>query len=450
MVNRMRKSLLILILIMANTHFSQPLHSKINNYVSTYVNTADFSGTILITQEDSIIYSNSFGFANKSFNVENDIHTKFMIGSISKQFTAVGILKLEKDGKLNTEDLLSTYFPSWNDAENITIHQLLTHTSGITDIFNLHDFSLLSCQNISLDSLVRLIQKEELLFEPGQSYQYSNGGYAILAKIIEIASNSTFDSFMTENILEPLELYSTGHRGSSEIIQSLAVGYDPLGYDKLVLTDYVDNELLKGSGSLYSNVYDIMKWIEMLKRKSFLDEESYQKLFDNYGNNYGYGISIYNSFGRTVFGHDGRINGFIADYLHYAEDDITIIILGNIQTGVADFFRRDLAAIIFGKDFKSRAKTIPPSTDSPEWTNDVYGSYSFGPNFIVTVKNIDGLIKAKANQGSYSELVLLDNGKFFSRTLYSYIEFVKDSNGKIKKMIWTNNEGNRFEGSKID
>ena len=444
----MKNIIIIIIVFTLQFAYTQSITENIDAYVSSYVETGDFSGCVVIVQGDSIIYTNSFGMANRSFDIKNTKKTKFMIGSISKQFTAVGILKLEEKGLINTEDTLSKYFPEYSIASQITIEQLLTHTSGIGDIFNLPDFSTLSCKQVSLKQLSDLVLNQKLLFTPGTQYQYSNGGYAILAQIIEQVSQKSYADFMQQTIFKPLGMLATGHKKYNEVVNNLAVGYDPLGYDKSVITDFVDNELLKGSGSLYSNVIEMQKWITMFKDSGFLSESSYNKFFKNYGNNYGYGISVYKSFGKKVFGHDGRINGYIADYLHYIEDDISVIILGNIQTGVADFFRRDIAAILFNEEYQSGAKTIPAASQYPSYVEQALGSYSFGPNFIVYVEMIDGLVKAKANEGNYSELVPLSNGKFFSRTLYSFIDFVSGDDGKIKKMVWTNNDGNSFEGTK--
>jgi CubicO group peptidase (beta-lactamase class C family) len=296
--------------------------------------------------------------------------------------------------------------------------------------------------------LAQLVLEAELNFEPGSQYQYSNGGYAILAEIIEKVSGKSYQEYLDEKIFKPLNMNSTGHHKGSDVVPNLAVGYDPLDYEIVKISEYLDPELLKGSGSLYSTVYDMQIWINSIKNKSLLTKESYDKFLYNYGNNYGFGISLYKSFDQEVFGHDGRVNGYIADYLYYKDSGISIIILGNIQTGVADFFRRDIAAIVFDKEFKSRAKTILPEKEIITNKKAILGAYSFGPNFKVYVEEIDGYIQARANEGGSSELVLLKDGRFFNRTLYSYIDFVRDKDGKVNKMIWTNNDGNSFEGTK--
>ncbi|MBT8237561.1 MAG: beta-lactamase family protein [Croceitalea sp.] len=427
---------------------AQNIIADIDAYANTYLSTGDFSGCIRISKQDSILYKNCFGYANHSFKIPNDKNTKFKIGSVSKQFTAAAILLLEQQNQLKTTDALSEYFPTIANAAKISIEQLLTHTSGLPDIFNIQDFNIFSCQDLEISTLATIVLESDLQFEPGAQYQYSNGGYAVLAAIIEKISGKTYGAYLKEHIFDPLKMMDSGHGDTNQVITKLAEGYDPKGYDSLKLTEFIDPELLKGGGSLYSTLADLQSWINSIKNETLLSPASYKKFLNDYGNGYGYGISIYSSFDKAVFGHDGRINGYIADYLHYREDDITVLILGNIQTGVADFFRRDVAAIVFGQDYKSRAKTERPASNSPTKIQALLGSYSFGPNFKVYVELFDGVVQARANEGGYSELVPLEDGRFFSRMLYSYIDFKADTNGSISKMLWTNNNGNTFEGLK--
>ncbi len=427
---------------------AQDIADQVTAYANSYASTNDYSGCILITKKGKTIYENCFGKASHSFNISNSKNTKFKIGSVSKQLTAAAILLLEQEGLLKTSDTISKFYPNSTNSQNITIQQLLTHTSGISDIYDISGFNTMSSQKVSIAQLVKLVIERDLNFEPGSQYQYSNGGYAILADIIERVSGATYQTYLKQNIFEPLNMKATGHEKGNLVVPNLAVGYDPLDYNKVKVTDYLDPELLKGSGSLFSTVVDLQTWINSIKEQSLLSKTSYEKLLNNYGNNYGYGISVYNSFDQAVFGHDGRVNGYIADYLHYIDSDITIIILGNIQTGVADFFRRDIAAIVFTKAYKSRAKTIPPEQKSLESQQDILGTYAFGPNFKVYVEEREGSIQARANEGGYSQLIHLQDKRYFSRTLYSYIEFAKDENGMVQKMIWTNNDGNSFEGTK--
>jgi CubicO group peptidase (beta-lactamase class C family) len=442
------KPFTLLLLLLSLLSYSQDIPTAISSYASSYADTGDFSGCILVTKSDGLLYQQCFGLANEEEALENTPATRFMIGSVSKQFTSTAILLLEEQGLLHTGDTLSRFFDISDSASGITLEQLMTHTSGVPDIFNVPNFNNLSAEKINLKGLTDRLLQMPLDFDPGTQYQYSNGGYALLAQIIEQVSGVTFGDYISKNICIPLQLKHTGHNMSSDSIKNLAVGYDPVGYESKRITEFLDPELLKGSGSLYSTTEDLNKWITSIKTKSLLSNASFEKFLNDKGNNYGFGISVYTSFDKNVFGHDGRINGYIADYLHYIEDDISVIILGNIQTGVSDFFRRDIAAIIYNKAYKSRAKNTPPLERSSIPPKELEGVYAFGPNFNVYVEIKDGSIHARANEGGYSELVPLADNRYFSRTLYSYITFVRNEELKIEKMLWTNNDGNTFEGIK--
>lgn len=423
---------------------AQDLTAQIDAYVQSYADTNDFSGCVRIVKQDSLLYDACVGNANLSTELKNSQTSRFRIGSISKQFTAAAILRLEEMGKLTTVDTLSRFFPEHEVARNITLEHLLTHTSGVQDIYTVEGFNTLSDMGLQISDLAKKVLELPLAFKPGVQYQYSNGGYALLAVVIEKVSGMDYSAFLKQELFETLEMKNTGHGETTD----LATGYEPLDYEDLKVTEYLDPELLKGSGSLYSTPGDLQKWIESIKMRSLLSKYSYGKFMKDYGNSYGLGISVYQSFDYSVFGHDGRINGYIADYLHYQEPDVSIIITGNIQTGVADFLRRDLAAIVFGKTYKSRAKSGLPETDPERKAVDISGTYAFGPNFKVYVEMRDGRYQARANEGGYSELVLLQDGSYFNRTLYAHIRFLRDDKDQINKMLWSNNDGNQFEGIK--
>ena len=435
---------LTILLFISHSLHAQVLKEKVETYLQSYVQTKDFSGCVRIIKKDTVLFDACFGYADKSNGLKNSQATKFKIGSISKQFTAAAILRLEEMGKLTTDDSLIRFFPDHEVTQGITIEQLLTHTAGVQDVYSVPGFNTLSKQNLTISDLAEKVLKLPLVFQPGSQYQYSNGGFALLAVVIEKASEMEYGEFLKQELFDTLEMEQTGHGD----VASLATGYEPLDYEDLKVTEYLDPELLKGSGSLYSTTEDLQKWIQSIKSRSLLSKYSYGKFMKDYGNSYGLGISVYRSFDHSVFGHDGRINGYIADYLHYQEPDVSIIITGNIQTGVADFLRRDLAAIVFEKEYTSRAKAGVPEHDPVRKMADISGTYSFGPNFKVYVDSDSGRYMARANEGGSSELVLLNDGRYFSRTLYAHIQFVRDDSGKITKMIWINNDGNQFEGLK--
>jgi len=419
-----------------------------DNYLEAYAQRGDFRGCVSIQEKDDIVYQRCIGRADEIGNTPNQPRTAFMIGSISKQFTAAAVLRLQEEGMLTLSDSLEQFFTDTPVPKGITIQHLLTHRSGIQDLFNLPELDSLSDAGASIEKVARKLLSLDLGFPPGTQYQYSNGGYAVLASIIEQVSGMDYGAYLFRSVIKPLGMKRTGHPLDPVLVPNLAVGYDPAGANSVKKAPLLSTEVLKGSGSLYSTVEDMWIWIQSLRDRSFLAKASYEQMFSDYGNGYGLGISVYNSFENDVFGHDGRISGFIADYLHYENADRTVIVLGNIQTGVADFFRRDLAAILFQADWTlpdQRGKPIALGLDELQRYT---GTYAFGPQFNVYVELREGTLQARANQGGYAELIPLEDGRFFTRTLYAYMRFTEDEQGRIIRLEWMNNDGHSFAGQR--
>ncbi len=427
------------------------LESKIDSYLQPYVETGDFSGSILISKSDDILFSKGYGFADISHNIANTPQTKFKLASVSKQFTAAAILILEQDELLKVDNTIDKFISDYPQGEKITLHHLLTHTSGIPDIFSLPNYYKKKNLSVTLEDVVNWIKEQPLEFQPGERYSYSNSGYNLLAYLIEKVSGLSYVEFLSKHIFALLEMKNSGEYQYKKIIRNLATGYDPSGFTGLVHAPHSSDVIHRGSGSLYSTVEDLHKWLKVgLQTNKVLNASSRKKMLANQRNAYGYGISVYKVFGMRVYGHDGRMPGYIADVMHYIENDISIIFLGNIQTGVGDFLRRDLAAIVFDKDYEVRAKTGLAVADFKlEDVKDLLGVYQFAPTFKVSVRLNHGKILARANQGESAEMILLSDGSYMCRVLYAYISFEKNEHGKINKITWVNNDGNSFTGSKV-
>ena len=440
----------IIVFISINCGYTQTVHSLIDQYISTYVEGGDFSGCVKIVKSDTTFFSECYGWQDKEKKIRNSSETKFMIGSISKQLTAFAMLKLSERGKLKLSDPISKFVKTPGDKSKITILQLLTHTSGIKDIFAIPGFQDLSEKQISKKQIVDTLLQLQLDFLPGSQYQYSNGGYTLLSHIIEKVSNLTYSQFINSAVFDPLQLNDFAGQIDRSKLENLATGYEPLKYKEIHPTVAIHPLLIDGSGSLYSSIDDLCKWIQILKERTFLSSESYDKLFTDYGNSYGLGISVYQTRNGPVFGHDGRINGFIADYLHYEKSDVTIALLGNIQTGVADFFRTDIAQIVLqNKSIPSRAKKVLPAKSHHHPLQSIVGSYSFGPSLVVHITAENQSLLAQANEGGTSELIPLIDGSYFSRTLYAGIRFIMDDKEMASGIEWISNDGRSFKGKRI-
>ncbi len=419
---------------------SEELRSVIPDVVRPYVEARDFMGVIGIGREGEQPLILAYGLASVELDVPHSVDNIFMIGSVSKQFTGVAILLLEEDGRLSVEDPVSKFLPEFGNGDRITIAQLLTHTSGVEDIYSLDRFGETAGQGGSFQEVVDDLSRAELNFSPGTSYAYSNGGYALLAAIIENASGLAFGEFLEQRIFEPLGMTRSAHDEPSRVIEGRVAGYDPWGTDDLSHAPTVSPAFTTGSGSIWSSASDLLKWSAALHGGQVISDESYGKLTSDYGNGYGFGVSVFERFGRAVVGHDGRVSGFSSDLASYVDDGTAVAILGNVQSVARDEIRRLVAAALFGEDYS--APDRPSVVVQPEASiEELEGVYQFGPGFEVSIFEEQGRLLARANKGGASELIPTADGTWFSRMLYASVRFRRDEDGEVDALLWGAGEG---------
>lgn len=322
----------------------QSLESKVHNYFSFLEMNDEYSGSILIAKEEKIIINRGFGFANREHQVTNTAETKYRIGSITKQFTAMAITMLQEQGILKVEDKISKFIPSFRNGVHISIYQLLTHSSGIPNITRLPNIKELMRRPATTENTVSLIMDLELEFEPGYKFQYSNSGYILLAFIIEKTTGLSFGDFLYRHIFEPLGMTNSGCDNFKEIIPNRAQGYE---FDeKIVNADYIDMSFPTGGGNLYSTTGDLFKWDQSLYTEKLVTNKSLQAIFTPYFG-YGFGWFIKNDNNRNRIHHGGGIVGFKNEINRYVNERVTIIILNNLSTTNVDKISKDLASMVF-------------------------------------------------------------------------------------------------------
>ncbi|HLE50437.1 MAG TPA: serine hydrolase domain-containing protein [Anaerolineales bacterium] len=287
-----------------------------------------FSGSVLIAREGEILLSNGYGMADREKNIANTPQTKFYLGSITKQFTAMAILMLQAEGKLNVQDRICQYISDCPAAwHEITIHQLLIHTSGIPHFM---DFPL-DRPSTSAQTIAR-IKDKPLDFKPGEKWSYSGSGYNVLGYIIEQVTGKRYEVFLEEKIFEPLKMIDTGYAASND---NLAVGYE----NNFDLADNIDISNLYASGGLYSTVEDLYRWDQALYTEKLISKEVLDAIFTSYitippesnGESYGYGWVIAKKINHRWIGHEGVVPGFASEIDRYPDDKVTIILLSNEQ-----------------------------------------------------------------------------------------------------------------------
>lgn len=296
-----------------------------------------FSGVILVAQNDSIIFNKAYGKKNNQENGLNDINTVFDICSITKQFTAAGIMTLSMQNKVAINDKLSKYFDNVpKDKKDITIHQLLTHSSGLNVGIG-GDYDA-----ISEEKFLKKVFRSKLLSPVGEKFNYSNMGYSLLGLIIEKVSGMDYESYLSEIIFKPSKMYHTGYIIPDWELNEVANGFlDGKEAKKPNEENWSKNGPylnLKGNGGILTKASDLLLWSKAIMNNSVLDEATIAKylyphfkwndMYTHYG--YGWGIENNDSENKLVL-HGGASDLFASDLWIYPNKGITIIVLSNTQ-----------------------------------------------------------------------------------------------------------------------
>lgn len=355
--------------------FSQTVEYKINELMSTYAENGQFYGTILIKKGDQIVYENAFGLANREWNIPNSTDSKFLIGSIGKPFTALMTLILINDGLIDFNATINEYIPDYSGpAKNrATIHQLLTHTSGIPDHGAVPNYSKKRVRWIyNSDQYLQLINEVESKFEPGTGFQYSGIAYNILAIICEKITQKDFGDLLKERIFIPLEMKDTKHDKNLDIDPKRADGYEYHLLEGYLHPSYLEMCHVKGSGGILSTVEDLAKFSnECFHTQKLISKDIYKKMFVPYVKDwkyYGYGWWItnrnINGDSLTFISHGGSTDGYKAYLTRIIQDSTDIILLQNnyyrTELGVKfDYFiTNEIIDILYGKDCLLPKKSI--------------------------------------------------------------------------------------------
>lgn len=308
---------------------------RIDTFLANLVDQDLFSGSVLVARDGEILLSEGYGMANRDWDIANTADTKFRIGSITKQFTAMSILLLQEAGKLTIHDPICTYIEDCPEAwAEVTIEHLLTHTSGIPSLTDFPDYLQFSIVRTTPQATIQRFSDKPLDFQPGAEWYYSNSGYILLGYIIQEVSGQSYQNFLRDNIFEPLALTGTGYDDDRRIVKNRAVGYE----NSTRVASFIDMTVPYSAGSLYSTVGDLYTWIQALVNGEVVPEAALDDMWeasvpipDEPDVTYAYGLISYTIENHAVIGHDGGINGFSATLAYFPDDKITIIALSNME-----------------------------------------------------------------------------------------------------------------------
>lgn len=348
----------IFLLFDSSCSIAQNKSDKIDQLMQKYSNSGIFNGSVLVADEGKVIYKNGFGFANIEWNISNSPDAKFELGSVTKQFTAALILQLVEEGKLKLTDKISDilpYYPKEN-GNKITIHQLLTHTSGIPNYTNLPNFiNKQVYESLSPQQLIETFASLPLDFKPGSQFKYSNSGYIVLGAIIEQLIGKSYEEILNKKIFKPAGMLNSGYTHLDEIIKKRASGYNKM-INKYSNAHYLDMSIPYSAGAIYSTVNDLYLWDQALYGNKILTDQSKKLMFTGYikdfNNKYGYGWDVgYQKINDndSVFCemHGGSIFGFSSLIARIPEKKQLIVLLANINNSPLNGIYQNLLNVLY-------------------------------------------------------------------------------------------------------
>ncbi len=404
-----------------------------------------FSGAVLAAKNGQTVYAQGFGLANREYDIPNTPKTRFRLASVSKQFTATGIMILEHEGKLKLDDSVAKYVSqipeSWGKA---TLHHLLSHTGGVPENLRPALFKGMWGQYVARDRLFDHLKNVPLSFEPGVKFSYSNTGYALLGRVIEKITGKSYEEFLRERIFVPLEMHDTGFDSRKLVLKNRAVGY-ALEKDVYVHPLFIDLSQVDAAGSMYSTVEDLLKWDNSLYTERILPASSWERMWTPVKENYGYGWQRLKVFGRTLVSHDGGLPGFVTTTWRFPKERVFVAVLANLEGSAVSRIALDLSAILLGEPYDLPVNRTEVAVD-PNVFDGVVGEYLvrpavtavlpwFGerelrPAAILTVSRRENFLFAQMTGQGRFRLLPESADRYFSPADEIQIRFIRDETGR--------------------
>ena len=348
------KHLLILITVFSlnsqSAIFAQNFESKMDSILQEKYHPNAPGATFLISKNGNIVYKKAFGLSNLELNLPMHTENVFEIASMTKQFTAVSILMLVEKGKLNLDDEITKFIPDYpTNGHKITVHHLLTHTSGIKNFTRVKGLNAISTQDLAPLELINFFKNEPMDFLPGEKFKYNNSGYIILGYIIEKVTGQPYANFVEEQILKKIGMTSSHYGSHREVIKNRASGYhNKNGY---VNRRQVSYSFAYSTGALMSTVNDMFTWQEAIKMNLLISKTTTNKAFTNYTLNngeridYGYGWHLKDKNGISTREHGGHFFGFKSMGVYLPDYDIYVVGLNNCDCNSPTKITRKIAEL---------------------------------------------------------------------------------------------------------
>lgn len=410
---------------------------------------------VLVSKDGEIVYRKGFGYADieKKELIKPD--TKFRVGSITKQFTAAAILKLQEEGKISITDKLSEFLPDFPRADEVTIHHLLTHTSGIHSYTGKPDFMNKVTSAVTEEEVIAYLRDDAYDFNPGEKWLYNNSAYFLLGHIIGKVTGKPYGTYLEETFFDPLGMVNTGVHSSKLKLENEARGYTKENGQYKLAANW-EMSWAGGAGALYSTVEDLHIWNEALFKGKVLQEKSMESAFTpvvlNNGQkpenaSYGYGWALGEHRGQETIEHGGGLHGFLSQLVRFPEENTTVVLLTNITPPEVNIDSRKVGEFLLWEKMEhqdSRSLNASVSEDLHQYA----GRYDFsnGAVMIISVEN-NKLFAQLTGQPKFP-IFPAGEGEYFWKVVEAKIRFVKNGNGEVEYGDFEQN-GNKLKVAKL-
>lgn len=443
---------LLITLILLGTGFtslSQNLKKTIDEIVEEKYKPGEPGAAILVARDGNIIHRNAYGMANLELDAPMDPDMVFQIGSITKQFTAVGVLMLYEKGKLSLEDDITKYLEDYpTHGHKITIHDLLTHTSGIKSYTSLSNWQEKWREDVKAGEFIEFFKNEPMDFAPGEKFMYNNSAYFLLGYIIEKVSGQKYPEFIEENIFKPLEMDDSYYGSKKQLIKKRADGYHKK--DGFTNAEYLSLTQPYSAGSVMSTVDDFYKWQKGLMSEKLIKKETLEKAFTNYKLNngehinYGYGWFINEINGISTVEHGGGIFGYTSNAIYIPEKDILVVMFTNRDDFSPSEVSTRIAAHTINKPYPGEKDKINLKNS---YLQSLTGVYEFEDGIIRYISYEDGQLYSQRKGSSKLNIFPYEKNRFFFEGSFTTYEFIK-KNGDIELVF--KNRINETKGKRTD
>ena len=430
-----------------STSIAQSLEQRIDALVSAQYPVNEPGANVLVAKNGKVMYRKAFGKANLELDVPMQPDNVFQIGSITKQFTAVAILMLEEEGKLSVTDKLSTYISDYPKGDQVTIHQLLNHTSGIKSYTSVPSFMEMVRTDMTPLELIGKFRDIDYDFEPGEKWLYNNSAYIILGYIIEEVSGMSYEDFIEQKLFEPTGMTHSLYGSLTELIPNRASGYQANG-SGFRNADYLSLSLPYAAGSIMSTVDDLLLWEQAIRKNHLISSGSKNKAFTpgrlNNGDalDYGYGWFVGNIQGSETIEHGGGIFGYTTMGIYVPSEDIYAVVLTNRNDKAPSDLTVKIVAEVLGKSYDIKPVSLTNS-QLEKWV----GSYAFEDDAIRFISLDKGTLFSQRKGSDKRPLIPISENEFAFEDGLVHIRFGRDQG---KRTAIFNSRNNSYKGAESD